>query len=548
MSIVLVAVSALLTVVLPGLWLPAHAADGELMPVTHERIDATASILTNGIGDGSGDPSGLRNLSGAICSVSGGANVDTTCEGVSPSNETAIAVNPTNPLNVLASANDYQIRTSSGGTIYETIYSRAHVSFDGGTSWTEYGLKFPNYTSTGDPAVAFDADGRAYLATLGFTWSQNRFCCVNPDVLAATSGDGGKTWTTPQRVASGTGTFGSAGKFNDKEEIAAWGHGNAIVTWTVFNQGQGGAYLSSPIYASVTHDGGQHWSAGVLISGSAAFCIGAQGGTACDQSTGSVPVVGADGSVYVSFINTADTTTGRDQYVVVQVDPTTGQRVAGPFKVAGVVDGFTDYPINEDGRQTLHDSQFRTWALGPIAADPTTPGHLAMVWSDMRNSILPAPADPYQAVTNSDVVVAQSFNGGVTWSAPVALSAPGDQFQPWAVYDSTGRLRISYFDRSYDAANHKYGYSLATENAAGSLTFTVNQLSTALSDPTSGDRWFSGRTPNPAFPHPSSFLGDYSGLGASHSGVVAMWTDMRTSVCFGGRCGSGEAAEFASSS
>ena len=49
-------------------------------------------------------------------------------------------------------------------------------------------------------------------------------------------------------------------------------------------------------------------------------------------------------------------TTGRDQYLVVKVDPATGQRVAGPFKVADVIDGFTDYPINIDGRQTYRDS------------------------------------------------------------------------------------------------------------------------------------------------------------------------------------------------
>src|SRR5512143_309401 len=130
----------------------------------------------------------------------------------------------------------------------------------------------------------------------------------------------------------------------------------------------------------------------------------------------------------------------------------------------------------------------------------------------MRNSTLPAPRDPYTAVTNSDTIVSQSFDGGMTWSAPAAIAASGDQFMPWGAYDSTGLLRIGYFDRSYDPANHAYGYTLATEKSWGSLNFKTAQLTTSLSDPTQGTRWFSGRTPNPGFPHPTTFLGDYSGI------------------------------------
>jgi hypothetical protein len=250
--------------------------------------------------------------------------------------------------------------------------------------------------------------------------------------------------------------------------------------------------------------------------------------------------------VYVSFMNFAEpTTTGRDQYLVVRVDPATGHRVAGPWKVSLIYDGFTDMPI-AGGRQTYQDSQFRSWSFGNIAADPTTAGHLAVVWYDMRNSTLPAPADPYAATTNSDVIVSQSWNGGVTWSAPKALTVARDQFQGWAAYDTDGLLRIGFFDRSYDAANHKYGYTLATESSSGSLTFAMSQLTTVLSDPTKNDRWFSGATPNPAFPHPTTFLGDYSGIAANPAGgVVAVWTDMRESITFAGRTGADEDMFFA---
>jgi hypothetical protein len=120
---------------------------------------------------------------------------------------------------------------------------------------------------------------------------------------------------------------------------------------------------------------------------------------------------------------------------------------------------------------------------------------------------------------------------------------------PWGAYDTTGKLRIGYFDRSYDPSNHAYGYTLATERRAGSLSFTTTEMSTTLSNPTQGDRWFSSVTPNPAFPHPTSFLGDYSGIAPTASGgVVGLWTDMRVPVTLGTRTGSGEDAFFAAAS
>jgi hypothetical protein len=249
----------------------------------------------------------------------------------------------------------------------------------------------------------------------------------------------------------------------------------------------------------------------------------------------------------VAFLNTTDLTTGRDDYEVVEVSPSTGARIAGPTKVATVIDGATDYPI-AFGRQTYQDSLFRSWAAGNITADPTNSAHLAVVWSDMRNSTTPAPSNPYSATTNSDVVVSQSFDSGATWSAPVALVRTQDQFMPWGAYDTNGLLRIGTFDRFGDAANHTYNYSLATETGPGTLAFTVAAVSTVRSNPTSGDRWFAA-TVNSAFPFGTSFLGDYSNIAATKDGgVVALWTDMRNQTTFAGRTGSGEDAYFAKAS
>ena len=518
-------------VLIVGFGVLSARADHQVQPggLTQNIKDAAAPGAGGVVGNGPATKTGT-----AICTTptQPGPNVNTDCEHLGPHNETSIAVNPTDPRNLLGGANDYQLGVNSGGHVTESVLSRAHVTFDGGRTWSEYPLYSNSaYQGTGDPSVAFDADGHAYYATLGF-----RFVgpanATNPDVLVGNSGDSGRTWSVT-RVAAGSGTETSVGDLLDKEYLAAWGHGNAIITFGDFRLGQKGAVVAARIRSSVTHDAGRTWSAPQMISG------------ALDQAFVSVPTVGADGRINVAFLNTTDLSTGRDDYEAVEVSPATGARVAGPVKVATVIDGATDYPI-AGGRQTYQDSLFRTWAAGSITADPTKAGHLAVVWSDMRNSVRPAPANPYAAKTNSDVVVSQSFDHGQTWSGPIAITAPGDQFMPWGAYDTSGRLRIGTFDRSTDPANHLYDYSLATETSASSLAFAgLAPVSTVQSDPTRGDRFFAA-TVNPAFPHATRFLGDYSNIAATaNGGVVTYWTDMRETACFAGTCGHGEDAYFA---
>jgi hypothetical protein len=472
----------------------------------------------------------------AICTTAPttDANVNLSCEGTGPHNETTIAVNPTDPDNMIAGANDYQLAINPGGHVTASTLSRATVTFDGGATWTAYPIRANStYQATGDPAVAFDDAGNAYYATLGF-----RFVgpanAQNPDILVSSSHDGGVSWNS-KRVAAGSGNNTSVGDLLDKEYVAAWGDGNAIVTWGDFRLVQKGAVESVKLYASVTHDAGATWSKPQPISGDRQFAFAP------------IPTVGADGRIFVAFENFPPTrANGRDDYEVVEVDPDTGALVAGPFTVATLVDGLTDYPL-AFGRQTYQDSLFRSWSLGNITADPTDADHLVVEWSDMRNSTLPAPEDPYEAVTNSDMVLSQSFDAGRTWSDPVAIDLPGDQFQGWAAFDTAGLVRLGFFDRSYDAANHAYGYTLATETSAGSLAFAMTELTTERSDPTKDNRWFAA-TAEPDFPFATTFIGDYSGIAATPSGgVVAVWTDLRNDVTFAGRTGADEDMVFAAS-
>lgn len=510
-------------------------ADTNPQPIdfTHNVIGAPAPVSGASFDSTATDATGI-----ALCSTttSASANVNTDCNdprGVGPHNETSIAINPTDASNIVGGANDYQLSANPDGHVTETILSRAHVTTDGGRTWSEYSLNSNSaYQATGDPSLTFDGAGNAYYATLGF-----RFVgpgnAQSPDVLVAHSFDKGKTWDSV-RVASGSGVFTSVGDLLDKEYVAGWGNGNVIVTYGDFRQGPHGITTSVRIFSSVSHDFGVTWSTPTVISGDLI------------QAFGSMPVVVKNGSsflVYAAFLNTAHSN-GRDDYDFERLDPATGAPIPGTFKTIDTLfDGATDYPI-AFGRQTYQDSVFRNGLPVSIAADPKNPLHVAAVWSDMRDSTLPAPPDPYTAKTNSDVVVSESKDGGSTWSTATPLMLSNDQFMPWGAFDSSGRLRIGFFDRQGDSANHLYNYSLATETAVGSLAFTVKTVSTVSSDPTTGDRWFA-RNVNPAFPHATAFMGDYSNIAALPSGgVVAYWTDMRNDITFG-RTGHGEDAYFA---
>ena len=262
------------------------------------------------------------------------------------------------------------------------------------------------------------------------------------------------TWDA-HRVAQGSGNGTSVGDLLDKEYVTAWGDGNAIVTFGDFRLGQKGALESGRIYATVTHDAGATWTTPVLVSGDALFAFV------------STPIATADGRIFVAYENFTHFDNGRDDYEVAELDPDTGARIAGPFKVDTLIDGATDYPIAL-GRQTYQDSIFRSWSAGNIAADPDQrrPPRRRLVGHAQQ----PA-ARPGRPVRGGDEL-RHDRQPVVRRRAHVVRArrdrrCRGDQFQGWGAYDANGLLRIGFFDRQYDAANHQYGYTLATETSAG---------------------------------------------------------------------------------
>jgi hypothetical protein len=146
------------------------------------------------------------------------------------------------------------------------------------------------------------------------------------------------------------------------------------------------AQLASQIYLSYSDDQGRSWAPFKVISGSAAFCVGASaGGDQCDDNQGSVPTVNpSTGQLWVGFIN--GDTPDEDQYLVV-TSKDGGNTFTGPYRVTTVFD--INYPRacaptstgsssctrpdcaprNAQQRSTLTNSCFRINSYAIVVAD-----------------------------------------------------------------------------------------------------------------------------------------------------------------------------------
>lgn len=454
---------------------------------------------------------------------SGDGNTNLDCDDPFPNNEPDIEVNPASPLNVIASSNDY-------GSCCDQFYT----TLDSAASWTTGNMSVNNPQQTGsDPVTVFDVKhGNAIHTSLNYSFQLPTGEACRGDLVASVSTDAGITWRPPVVVESGFGCdLSNRQLFNDKEwvvtdnNLSSRYYGRTYLTWTKFESASG-AYVRSAIFESHSDDGGKHWTKAQEISGSnAALCTYQETGPAgqCDENQFSVPTVGPDGTIYVAFENDQNQVlweTGEafdDQYLLVK--STDGGRTwSSPTFIVGLEDGTADYPINVSGRQTLTGYQVRINSAGNIVASPTD-GTLYLVFSDNRNGS----HDVANPVTNTDIFLMVSSNGGASWSGPTQVDlGAGDQWFPWVeVNPMNGKIGILYNDRG-TSNGALYNVSVA-EGTPGSLSKTV--VSTAPSDPTQS-RYFRARIPG--CENCATFHGDYNNISYGSDGTAHMaWTDMR---------------------
>jgi hypothetical protein len=374
--------------------------------------------------------------------------------------EPSIAVSLKNPQNVAAGA----------------ILDRYYWSNDGGKTWENNQLK-SRFGVFGDPVLVPDSDGNFYYLhlsdTLGKGWADDR---LMDRIVIQKSTDGGKNYD-----------LGSATGFaHPKDQDKPWAitdpkTGAVYVTWTEFD-----LYNSkqptdhSRILFSGSKDGGKTWSNPLIISELEGDCL--------DQdltTEGAVPAVGPNGEIYVSW--SFDSKIWFDKSLDggktwLEKDIILAEQPGGwSFEIPG-----------------LNRTNGMPVTVCDLSNGPNR-GTIYVNWSDQRAGI-----------SDTDIFLAKSADGGKTWSKSQKINTDKShrqQFLNWLAIDQTTGFLYSVF---YDRRSHKN--SLKTD-----VVIAVSK--------NGGKKWKNYRVSDAPFePLEGTFFGDYSGISA-HGGIIRpIWT------------------------
>jgi BNR repeat protein/BNR/Asp-box repeat protein len=391
-------------------------------------------------------------------------NIRVSDDGFPAHSEPYVAVNPANPRNLLGASKMFT------DPVHYQFRIGTYVSFDGGATWHDNGqLPGPaGYTITSDVTIAYDAHGAGYVAVLAVRSGGRN---AQSGVLVYRTADGGRTFAPPVAV------FHDAGFHNDKPWLAIDPQSGALdVAWVrITDRDRRGA-----VAFSCSFDHGHTFSPPHIISGLR------------DRFTqGPVISVGARGAVQVVYLDVA-------RRLMEAVESTDGGATFGlPHHVAqvGKLPG------------TLPHATFRLASLPAASVDPRS-GTLYVAWTDERGG-------------HAVVVLAQSDDGGQTWSKPrpVALRSFDDTFMPAVAISSSGTVVVSYFARHLSATVQTIDGYLVRSTDRGS-TFTAPQRITSKSWDPSLDA--------PVPDRDETFIGDYQGLVVDGSLAIPFWNDTRT--------------------
>lgn len=230
--------------------------------------------------------------------------------------ETSVAVNPTNPLNLVSTAGP-----GYGGFDGYGNFGVARVSSDGGQTWgwgnanADYVTSAAHGSSvyTMDQVASFDASGNVYVASL---WSYNGY----PPIWLFKSTDGGNSYLLTNAFLKSGDTFLYYGNGTtvlacggvDFTGVIADGYSSSPFRNNVYVMTAAGALLNGVCYSGIlfirSTDGGITWTSGTWFDSSyigqlsanrgitvapdgTIFIVGATGGPICPPVGGTVQVL-----------------------------------------------------------------------------------------------------------------------------------------------------------------------------------------------------------------------------------------------------------------
>lgn len=405
-------------------------------------------------------------------------------------NEVSLAVNPTNPLNLVAGWNDWEDRQGVGYT----------YSFDGGRSWSRPAL-IPGvvtggeagdggfYQVAGDPVFTFGPDGTAYAVLQAFN--------VTPPfeaaLLVAVSSDGGRTWP---RLLVGYSSY--------REERDRPAHRHVPDRASVAVDSNPASPYFGTLYVTFGKEQEGPDAPSVLLNylrpGADGFSLPV---TVTNWPAGftqnAVPFAGPDGVVYVTFVSQEPGMSTSGVYLAQSRDG--GRTFDTPHLVALFLD-----PV--DGR--LPNTAYRVFSF-PVGVYDAAHNRLVVVWNDRRDGV-------------STMLVSSAVPWNPErWSSPerITSASTGEQFLPAISASPNGRLDLVFYDRSRDPGNRLNFLTYAWSHDGGQTWETLNVTPT----PFDGE---AQTTPGGTY-----FIGDYIGIASTPAAAHIAWAgNGRETPCF----------------
>jgi hypothetical protein len=313
------------------------------------------------------------------------------------------------------------------------------------------------------------------------------------DLMFARSTDGGATFSTPTYVVDPHGYWGADNDFSSGQARVRAAGGTLHVAWTLFDTYYGGAEI---VHVRST-DGGTAFTDPVVVStvdslNSYASSLAADGDGSVFIAWADANLAGTGGSGIRHARSTDDGATFSAPRTLVLSGEAVCPDVAGSSATIGI--GWTQGPFGTEQILFARSTDGAQTFGAPLAvdgvADKSWCPHLA---GDAAGTIYAAWEEG--AVLDRRILFAASSDGGVTFGAPVTLSAPGHDatcpslaagagghvYVSWTLMASPGVAGESYLVASSDGGG-TFGPSLrvpdATPNPAcvGLLALAADRL------------------------------------------------------------------------